>query len=99
MLGVQFPQVQYINLSEIFYAVKAIIIVISVHYNLPTLFVVSHFLRTVNSLYIGHCKDLELVSSLARVRNRGSLFLFAWDLAVVRIIGVSVVAGCRQGES
>ena len=29
---------------------------------------------TVNSLYSGHCRDLELVSSLARVRNSGSLF-------------------------
>ena len=29
---------------------------------------------TVNSLYSGHCRDLELVSSLARVRNRGRLF-------------------------
>ena len=29
---------------------------------------------TVNSLYCGHCRDLELVSSLARVCNSGSLF-------------------------
>ena len=29
---------------------------------------------TVNSLYSGHCRDLELVSSLASVRNSGSLF-------------------------
>ena len=29
---------------------------------------------TVNFLYSGHCRDLELVSSLARVRNSGSLF-------------------------
>ena len=29
---------------------------------------------TVNSLYSGHCRHLELVSSLARVRNRRSLF-------------------------
>ena len=28
---------------------------------------------TVNFLYSGHCRDLELVSSLARVRNSGSL--------------------------
>jgi len=26
-------------------------------------------------------------------------FIFAWDLAAVRIIGVSVIAGCPQGES
>ena len=30
--------------------------------------------NTVNSLYCGHCGDLELVSSLARVRNSWSLF-------------------------
>ena len=29
---------------------------------------------TVNSLYSGHCRDLEVVSSLVRVRNSGSLF-------------------------
>ena len=28
---------------------------------------------TVNSRYNGHCRDLEVVSSLARVRNSGSL--------------------------
>ena len=45
---------------------------------------------------------------LARVRNSGSLFqsnvctqyfIFARDLVAVRIIGVSVIAGCPQGES
>ena len=30
--------------------------------------------NTVNSLYCGHCRDLELVSSLAGVRNSESLF-------------------------
>ena len=29
---------------------------------------------TVNSIYCGHCRDLELVSSLARVRNSEGLF-------------------------
>ena len=29
---------------------------------------------TVNSLYSGHCRDLELLSSLARVRYGGNLF-------------------------
>ena len=62
----------------------------------------------VTSLYSGHCRDLNLVSLLARVRNSGSLFqsnvyilqfIFAWDLAVVRITGVYVIAGCPQGES
>ena len=32
------------------------------------------FSFTVNSLYSGHCRDLESVSPLARVRNRGTLF-------------------------
>ena len=30
---------------------------------------------TINSLYGGHFRDFELVSSLARVRNSGSLIL------------------------
>ena len=30
--------------------------------------------QTVNSIYSGHCRDLELVSTLARVSNGGSLF-------------------------
>ena len=29
---------------------------------------------SVNCLYSGHCRDLELMSSLARVRNSGNLF-------------------------
>ena len=29
---------------------------------------------TVNSLYSGHCQDLELLSSLSRVHNSGTLF-------------------------
>ena len=32
------------------------------------------FSFTVNSLYSGHCRDLESVSPLARVRNRVTLF-------------------------
>ena len=32
------------------------------------------FQITVNSLYSGHCRVLELVSSLVRVCNSGSLF-------------------------
>ena len=50
----------------------------------------------VNSLYCGHCWDLESVSSLTSVRNSGSffsvkrlLFVFAGDLAGVRYSGVS----------
>ena len=60
---------------------------------------------TVNFLYSGHCSDLEVVSSLARVRNSGSSFqsnvcnLLLPGLAAVCIIGVSVIAGCPQGES
>ena len=62
--------------------------------------------NTVNSLYSGDCRDLELVSSLASVRNSGSLFqsnvcnlFLAGILATVRIIGESVIAVCPQGES
>ena len=33
-----------------------------------------HYPGTVNSLYTGPSRDLELVSSLARVRNSGSSF-------------------------
>ena len=61
--------------------------------------------NTVNFLYSGHCRDLKLVSSVARVRNSGSLFqsnvcnFFARNLSAVRIIGESVIAGCPQGES
>ena len=61
---------------------------------------------TVNSLYSGHCRDLELMSSLARVRNSGSLFqsnvcnlFLPRILAAVIIMGVSVIAECPQGES
>ena len=48
------------------------------------------------ALYSGHCRGLKLVSSLARVRNSGSLFksnvcnlFLPGNLAAVRIIGVS----------
>ena len=54
--------------------------------------------RKTISLYSGHCRDFELVSSLARVyfsQTSVNLFL-ARDLAA---IGVSVIAGCPQGES
>ena len=61
---------------------------------------------TVNPLYSGHCRDLELVSSLSIVRNSRSLFqsnafnlFFAGDLAAVCVIGVSVVVGCPGGKS
>ena len=62
--------------------------------------------NTVNSHYSGHVRHLELVSSLARVRNSESLIYFSqmcvicffWDLAAVRIIGVSVIAVGLQGE-
>ena len=39
-----------------------------------TVFIVSLKANTVNSLHSGHCRDLQSVSSLARVRNSGSLF-------------------------
>ena len=53
----------------------------------------------VNSIYSGHCRDLELVSSLARVRNSVKHLFLTAELAAARIIGVSVIVGCPQGES
>ena len=50
------------------------------------------FKKSVNSLYNRHCRDLELVSSLAGVRSRvyfSQTAIFGGDLAAVRIIGVS----------
>ena len=54
--------------------------------------------NTVNSLYSGHCRDLELVSSFiseSRVHNSGIYFGQASVVyfAAVLIIGVSVIAG------
>ena len=43
MLCVEFPQEQYIDLSEIVHVMKAVAIVSSVHLKLSTIFVVSHF--------------------------------------------------------
>ena len=43
MLCVEFPLVQYIDLSEIVHVLKAIAIVTSKHLNLSTIFVVKHF--------------------------------------------------------
>ena len=55
---------------------------------------------TVNSLYSGQCRDLELVSSVARVRNNGSLFRTnVCNLFLPRIYLLSVLSGCPQGES
>ena len=61
---------------------------------------------TVNSPYTGYCRVLESMSSLPRVYSGGSLyqsnfrkFIFAWDLAAVCIIGVSIIAGGPQGDS
>ena len=45
MLGVESPQGQYIDLSELIHVLKAhVAIVNSEHFNLTTIFVVSHFL-------------------------------------------------------
>ena len=55
---------------------------------------------TVNSLYSGHCRDLKLVSSVARVRNSGSLFqLNVCSSFLPGIYLLSVLSGCPQGES
>ena len=50
---------------------------------------------TVNSLYSGHCRDLELVSSVATVRNSGSLFQSnVCNLFLPGIYLLSVLSGC-----
>ena len=50
---------------------------------------------TVNSLYRGHCRDLKLVSSVARVRNGGSLFQSnVCNLFLPGIYLLSVLSGC-----
>ena len=57
------------------------------------------FQNTVSCLYSGH--HLELVSSLARSVIAGDHFSqtsVAGDLATVRFIGASVIAGYPQGE-
>ena len=43
MLCVEFPLVQYIDLSEIVHVLKAIAIVTRKHLSLSTIFVVNHF--------------------------------------------------------
>ena len=43
MLCVEFPQVQYIDLSEIVHVMKAVAIVSSLHLKLSMIVVVSHF--------------------------------------------------------
>ena len=43
-LGVEFPQEQCIDFSEIIHVLKAVAIVTSQYLNLSTIFVVSHFL-------------------------------------------------------
>ena len=61
----------------------------------------------INSPNRGHCRDLESVSSLSRVHNSGNLFqsiickLFSLRIYIVDVpmIGLSVVAGCPQGEN
>ena len=40
----EFPQVQYIDLSELIHVLKAVTVVTSEHLNLSTIFVVSHSL-------------------------------------------------------
>ena len=50
---------------------------------------------TVNSLYSGHCRDLKLVSSVARVRNSGSLFQSnVCNSFLPGIYLLSVLSGC-----
>ena len=44
MLCVEFPQVSYIDFSQIVHVLKGVAIVISIHLNLSMILVVSHFL-------------------------------------------------------
>ena len=54
-----------------------------------------HLPYTVNSLYSGHCRDLKLVSSVARVRNSGSLFQSnVCNSFLPGIYLLSVLSGC-----
>ena len=54
---------------------------------------------TVNSLCSRHCMDLELVSSLSRVLNSGTLFQSnVCNLSFPGIQLLSVLSGCSQGE-
>ena len=46
MYCVEFPQVQYINLSEVVHVLNAVAIVTRVHLNISLIFVVSNFLIT-----------------------------------------------------
>ena len=62
--------------------------------------------NTVNSLYSGQCssvvwcRDLKLVSFVARVRNSGSFFQSnVCNLFLPGIYLLSVLSGCPQGES
>ena len=47
MFCVKFPQVSYIDVSEIVHLLKVIAIVISIHLNISMILVVSHFLSGV----------------------------------------------------
>ena len=61
----------------------------------------------MNSPNRGHCRDLESVSSICRVHNSGNLFqsiickTFSPGIYIVDVpvIGLSVIAGCPQGEN
>ena len=53
----------------------------------------------VNCLYSGHCKDLDLVSSIAISSPLQLEVISVWDSAAVRIRGLTVRARCLQGES
>lgn len=66
---------------------------------------IQRIVQLVNFLYGGHFGDLDLVSSLTSLRNSGILFqsnfflFLPGFLATIGFIGVSVIAGCPQGEN
>ena len=43
----------------------------------------------------GRPRDREIVSITEKVRNNGSLY---WNLAAIRIIGLSIKVRCSSGE-
>ena len=51
--------------------------------------------REVQPFLCGQPRDHEIVSITARVRNNWSLY---WNLAAIRIIGLSIKVRCPSGE-
>ena len=74
--------------------------------NFPRAPLVAYNYRQKGGSCEGQLSLQRTVGTRFRVRSSGSLFqsnicnlFFHWDLAAVRITGVSVIAVCSQGES